>query len=343
MPTTFIGTNFPQSSQWFKDEILLISKIHSQINSCYPTTNNLFINSTWFGPQFDNGQYQKFIDITQDQIFDKLFILAAVDPVFLSPAQLDDVIVKSGATETFLLGHFESAYQFNFHAAVIPKYFREYTQEDLLLKNANKIFLNYNRKPREHRIRLVGKLLEHKLTECGVVTLGQDESGIYGPSHNIALTLGETPDDYAKEGNWNLKDEFGIPHDIHSLGNMDLWQSHFLTVVSETEWRVSEPLFVSEKLWKPIIGLRPFVINGQTKIYQWLRDNGFKTFNQWFDTELENVDQDNVQDSIIEVIKYLKTQNLDNLYLKMLPDLVYNKQRFTEFFQEQRYKMDNLF
>jgi hypothetical protein len=91
------------------------------------------------------------------------------------------------------------------------------------------------------------------------------EGNSIAPSQH--LSLNESPSDAV--GNWGLDMSFGIPHDIHSLGNLDIWQQHFLNVVGETEFMHWDNMFISEKTWKPILGLRPFVINGQTKIYQY--------------------------------------------------------------------------
>ena len=59
MATFKIGTTFARNSQWHQDEINLVANIESQINRMFPTGNNLLINTTWFGPQFDNGEYIK--------------------------------------------------------------------------------------------------------------------------------------------------------------------------------------------------------------------------------------------------------------------------------------------
>jgi hypothetical protein len=141
--------------------------------------------------------------------------------------------------------------------------------------------------------------------------------------------------------------EFGIPHDIHSLGNMQIWQQHFLNVVGETEFLPWDNMFISEKTWKPVLGLRPFVINGQTKIYQYLRDQGFRTFEKYFNNvELENIPEYQVHDSIVAVIKYLSSLPKDELismYQHMLPDLLHNRRHFAEFSQTQCCRINNLF
>ena len=111
----FVGTTFPRSFQWHTDEIDLISKIKDQITVKYKNSKNLFINTTWFGPQFDNGEYNKFIDLVNNQQFDNLFLLAAAVPVFLNRDQISELAIQSGASQIFLIGHFDTDYYFNFH------------------------------------------------------------------------------------------------------------------------------------------------------------------------------------------------------------------------------------
>jgi hypothetical protein len=345
MSTTFIGTTFPKSFQWHQDEVDLIHSIQRQIESQFTNTQNLFINTTWFGPQFDNGQYTEFQKlVSQNQKFDNVFLLAAADPVFLNSDQIAQLAVDCGAQHTFLLGHLDTPYNFNFHSRVISKYFKTYQPEELMLDHPQWLYLNYNRKPRDHRAQLVEKLFEHDLQHLGIITLGKDHQ-IYNKSNIVPreLNLNELPN----EGNWGMSMEFGIPHDIHTLGNMDLWQQHFLTVVSETEFLPWDNTFVSEKTWKPIIGMRPFIINGQTKIYAWLRTHGFRTFNHfWPHIEMENLTEFEVHDSMVAVIKYLATldtTDIVQMYQRMHDDLVHNRNRFFEFAQEQKFKINHLF
>jgi len=345
MSITFIGATFPKSSQWHRDEIDLIENIKYQIQTHYADYQNLFINTTWFGPQFDNDEYDKYQKlILQNQQFDNVFLLAAPDPVYLNQEQISQIVTESGAKNCFLLGNFDTIYSFNFISTVIPKYFEKYQMSDLVLVDPKWLYINYNRKPRSHRIQLVEKLFENNLQDLGVITLGKNNN-IYNNT-NITpreLNLDELPN----QGNWGMSMEFGIPHDIHTLGNMDLWRQHFLSVVSETEFLPWDNTFVTEKTWKPIIGLRPFVINGQTKIYAWLRNHGFRTFNHYFNgIELEDVNEFQVHDSIVAVIKLLATLDANQIcamYHDMSADLMHNQARFFEFAKEQKYKTQNLF
>lgn len=328
-----IGTTFQNNSQWCNDEKELVANVKHQIDQKFPNDKNLLINTTWFGPQFERSDYFKLSEFSGK--IDKLFFLASVDSVMLNQDQLTDIASQLAVSDIYYIGNFEGQYEFTFISTLLPKYFKKYTHDELILTDVKWIFLSYNRKPREHRTEFVNKLLANKLDNVGIVTLGN------------VLTLGEKVSDYAKEANWNMPDLYGIPHDIHSLGNMYFWQNHFLNIVGETEFNPWDNMFITEKTWKPIIGLRPFVINGQTKIYKWLRDNGFKTFNNYFNgIELENISEHQTHDSIIGVITYvnsLSKQEMLSMYANMLPDLVHNQQRFFEFVSEQKHKINNLF
>jgi hypothetical protein len=331
MTTYKIGTTFGRNSQWHYDEVNLVNGVLTQINKKFPEGNNLLINTTWFGPQFDNGEYNKLTKYTD---IDRLFFLAGVDPVMINREQLDTISLKLSVAETYYIGNFDTDQQFTFIATLLPKYFQNYDENDLLLRDPKWKYITYNRKPRSHRIEFVDKLISAGLDKSGIITLGNH------------YTLDEHIKDYAI-GNWGMPDEYGIPHDIHSLGRLDIWQNHFLTIVSETEFWPWDNMFISEKTWKPILGLRPFLINGQTKIYNYLRSQGFKTFTHYFpEIELENLKEFEVHDSIIKAIQYLTTldkTNLLSMYNDMLPDLRHNRDRFFEFSKEQKIKIDNIF
>jgi len=326
-----IGVTFPQSSQWHKDQIDLMASIGTQIELKFPRANNVLINMTWFGQQFENHEYMKFYNYYKSYNVDNLFLLASEDPCFYNRDDTHSLFAESGAKNLYLLGHFDGEHNFNFHNIVLTKYFHHYTEAQLLMQESRYIFVNYNRKPRDHRTRLVHILDDQKLSELGVVTLGDDRS------------LNETVEDIGIENQW-WDQEHGIPHDIHSLGRLDIWQNHFLTVVSETDYEDDLWTFITEKTWKPIIGLRPFVINGQTAVYKWLTDRGFCTFNKyWSHINLETCDVDDIHPNICNVIKFLQTQDLQQMYLDMLPDLRYNKLRFDELSKEQKIKIGHIF
>jgi len=345
MTTVFIGTTFPPAYDWHTDEKTLISDIHNQIDQAFPDGNNLFINSTWFGPQFNNNQWEQYKKIISEQTFNRVFVLAAADPVFLNKDQLQEIQKETGS-ELYLLGHFDTEYYFNFHSLVLPKYFVPYETQQLLMQDSKYVYVNYNRKPRDHRTKLVNQLIKNDLCKHGIVTLGKQDNVFSKEVSPLQhLTLNESVDDAV--GNWGMPMDLGIPHDIHSLGQLNIWQNHFLNVVGETESSPWDNMFISEKTWKPIIGLRPYIINGQTTVYQYLRNNGFKTFEKYFNgIKIENIPEFEVQNSIVGVIDYfvhMPKSEIKSIYQDMLPDLIHNRHRFFEYAREQKIKIYNLF
>jgi hypothetical protein len=348
MTTKFIGTTFPDTWLWSEYENQCIDSIMAQIDQKYTNQNNLFINLTWFGPQFDNNgwsQYQQLIG----QQFDNLFLLSTVDPAMINPEQIAEIVNSLGNPKLFKLGNFDTEYHFNFFAPILTEKFKKYTDDELLLTNPTWLYINYNRKPRRHRVELVNMLRNRKLDKFGIITLGKPNI-IYDndSSNELYLSIGEQPIDYVEHGHWfslDQTDEFGIPHDVLSLHNIKFWKEHFLYIIGATEFNVWDDIFVSETQFKPIIGLRPFLINGNVRTYQWLESNGFKTFNRYFDW-IDFTDSNTVHASIIEIIVYLTTLSqveILNMYNDMLPDLIYNKERFFEFAKEQQHKIENIF
>lgn len=339
MSLKFIGTGFPTSHDYGAEERECWASISRQIKEKFPDQKNLLISLTWFGPHFDNDGWNNLVDLkNQGEKFDNLFFVATVDPPYLSVTELQEVKNLANALYVYYLGNFDGPYQFNFFAPVISEKFVKYTDEELLLQNLKYLYVNYNRKPKIHRVNFVQKLKNEDLFHDGIVTLGKEkESDSY-------ISIGEKHEDYLELGNkpdvWN----FGIPQDYYSLHNMDVWKHTFLYINAATEFDPTNDLFCQQDTFKPMIGLRPFVINGVQKTYRWLRLSGFKTFNHYWPHI--DIEQGDVHDTLIELIKFLKSQpqkNILSMYNDMLPLLYYNKERFFEFAKEQNHKINNLF
>lgn len=286
MTTTVIGTTFPDFWQYGPEEIEIFASTHQQIDKHFADQKNLLINTTWFGPQFDNQEWPKIQQLMQQQTeFDNLFLLAVIDPQYLRNQELEEIQQKFKIKNTYYIGMYaDSVYEWNFHAVAVAKHCPVYQEQDLLPGSLDKAFLLYQRKPRPHRLEITKRLMQCGILDRGVVTLGSNENHDYDWTEQkdipIVLTIDDSPSNYKHNGN---ADEFGgIPNDLVSIGRLDIWNQCLLNVVSETEFESWKPRFVTEKMWKPVIGLRPFLIHGQTKTYQWLRSHGFKTFNHFW-------------------------------------------------------------
>lgn len=340
---TSIGTTFPNDWMYGPEEIEIFSSVGKQIVNKFPNHRNLLINTTWFGSQFQNESWNKIK--TSIDTYDNLFLLAVIDPMYLSIDDLNFIIKKFNIKNIFKIGMFaDSEYEWNFHSFVVAKHCPSYSEYDILLKNPKYKYLLYQRKPRPHRIELTNILQAKNLFKYGVVTLGKKNlegydwtQGMIGP----ALTINDDPANYVHNGEHT--DFGGIPNDLASLGRLDIWQECFLNVVSETEFDEWNPRFVTEKTWKPIIGLRPFVIHGQREVYNYLRKNGFRTFNKHWPLDIETPDQHGNVVQLIEFLVKKSSEELMQMYKEMLPDLYHNRQRYFEFAKEQKNKVENIF
>lgn len=228
-------------------------------------------------------------------------------------------------------GYVDNGIKFDFWALICLEFFRRYELEELQPKSLEYVFLNYNRKPHRHRIELVNLFELNNLTNRGVITLGDSD-----------YTVHDQIEDYLEYGANDVVGSVGIPNDILSLGRLDIWNKCFLNVVSETQYEYSPNVFVSEKIYKPIIGLRPFIVNGSPNIYSWLKEFGFDCFEDLFPvSELSKNDSTGIKFKnhpvICRVVRELCNTNLEKLYNSLLPRLLRNQTLFYEHAKNQRF------
>ena len=215
------------------------------------------------------------------------------------------------------------------------------------MQSADFAYMLYQRKPKLHRVEITNILREQPhLLKRGIVTLGgvaKDGLDWQQGLEVVPMTIDDPPSAY-EQTDGDDDDHAGVPNDLLTIGRIDLWQNHFLNVVSDCEFDEWKPVFMTEKIWKPMIGLRPFHYHGNPRAYQWLRDKGFRTFNHyWKHLPVETAGQ---HDALMDVINHLVDMphsEIEQMYLDMLPDLRYNKARLKEFSNEQKHKMENIF
>ena len=100
-------------------------------------------------------------------------------------------------------------------------------------------------------------------------------------------------------------------HDQRYLNTMWYDDTCFSVVVescNSKRFTAKVPVFVTEKTFKPISGLQPFVVIGGTGILAYLRSQGFETYNNIFDETYDTeTDFDKKLDIVVEnVHRYVK-------------------------------------
>jgi len=174
-------------------------------------------------------------------------------------------------------------------------------------------FLYLNKMPRAHRIKLYNKLLDKGTLENSLHTRWPDR---------------KLPAEY--ELPWAQDyPQYGMDQDIFEKPYNDTACS----IVSESNDNDNE-VFMTEKIWKPIIAQQFFIVHGNYLYLQRLREIGFKTYNNYFE-EVYDLDRDpNVRvDTIVDVCDRLRDAPWLDLYLQSKALRQYN---FDIFFNEEK-------
>ena len=178
-------------------------------------------------------------------------------------------------------------------------------------------FLYLNKSPRSHRTKLY-----HKLYGKGIL---QNSLHTLWPSKKLPAEY-ELP--WAKEYPFR-----GMDQDIYEKPYNDTACS----IVSETNDNDYE-VFMTEKIWKPIIAQQFFVVHGNYLYLQKLKEMGFKTFNNYFE-EAYDLDRDpNIRiDTIVDVCDRLRDAPWQDLYLQSQALRKYN---FNHFFNREKLSLE---
>jgi hypothetical protein len=237
-------------------------------------------------------------------------------------------IIQNQTKDQIYIGNTNGRYYFNYWAEFIRQN-SQYFFDDRYLKmpQITKKFMCLNRKAHIHRKVFVDLLVKNDLFDQGIVSQFTTNVGqlVDTQISKLMLNDGESGSE--------------IPNDIYSLGDPDLWSQHFVNVVTETTTHTN--VFLSEKIWKPIIGLRPFVILGDYQIVYKLKELGFDTFDDVFGHWYINPDWQVRANCIIDILKNLPN-NLNTMYQQLLPRLEKNRERFINYMDENHKKISNL-
>lgn len=310
----------------YKDNVindLELKYINDLIDSC--TTTDLFINTTW-------GEVDDTLIELIKRKPSRAVLYSGMDWENTYCRKKFHDFVKSNVKNLIYIGNSDGLGYFSFWLFFLEKNFLNYKIEQVELKDPEYIYMCLNRKRHEHRVKLVEKLKQENLLKYGAVSLSGE------PEKNIA-DLKLNLDIKDSDGNFATNFKPGeIPNDICSIGHISNWNKAFINVVTETT--THSKTFISEKTWKPIIGLRPFLIVGDKKIYSYLKEYGIDTFDDIFGTGYKDPHVDNRIDWIVYNLKKYSNCDILNLYKHLYPRLIENKLQLRKIFKlnSLRYK-----
>lgn len=298
----------------------LVDSLAQQLTNQYPNQITAIAVPSWHEPTLIVKQLQTINPTVT-------LLCSFTDPLGPIEHMIDQI-----PGQVHLVGYVDRVHRYDFWAIACLKFFKHYNLEDLVPEKFNFLYLNYNRKPHRHRVDLIRQLEIENLISVGCNTLG-----------NSSYTVGDQDSDYLTYGAKDIVGDVGIPNDIYSLGRLDIWNRSFINIVGETQYEYSPHVFVSEKIFKPIIGLRPFVINGTPGIYNWLQTAGFDCFEDLFPVEkLKKMDAPHGckfpnHDLICNSLKRYIGTDLIKLFDQLTPRLIANRELFYHYARNQQF------
>lgn len=195
-------------------------------------------------------------------------------------------------------------------------YFEKTNQFNNCLNSQKKYdFLFYNGKMRPHRLLSVSELYRRKIIKNGLVSLTATTHT--GESYSIQscvdmLEKYNANISYIKEyvKNWKplILDQDANSFDENTVNknNLSHYCSTYFSIVSETNVTYR---FRTEKTYKPIANLHPFLILSAPNTLQLLREQGYQTFPEIFD-ESYDLEEDHVKRVLMVINEVEKFTNL---------------------------------
>ena len=111
----------------------------------------------------------------------------------------------------------------------------------------------------------------------------------------------------------------------------NLWQRSFLHVIGETVF-YDNKLHLTEKIFKPIVSSRPFLLVAAPGNLRYLKSYGFKTFDSWWDESYDDIQDPSVRlDAISQQLADLCSRpwkEILSIFEDMQPVLDFNKKHF---------------
>lgn len=309
------GNNFPLKQ--FEQSIIQ-QYIRPAIEDTVPT---VLINSVWY-----TGEYhQQVLAELRTIKFQRIIIVAMLDAAIPHRDWYKEFEVPVRA-----MGYYAGPDQVDLWAMFLENYMLPLDSDWLLDHTGiDTAYMCLNRKPHWHRRQLYQQLETHNVLNMGMVSMGSDSGAALR-----TLPTDCEHDDLAPNAS---KIHYGLPNDIASIGHLDNWHRCFLNVVTETVFNINHNGFVSEKIYKPIVGCRPFLVYDSDGAFQWLTSRGFEVYTKDFAdiTDLDLTIPNNVA-PFLQTLCQQTPQYWQAKFVALKDKILYNKTHFTKYVEQQK-------
>lgn len=212
-----------------------------------------------------------------------------------------------------------------------------------------KAFLSFNHvfDQRAYRAALLARLFEHGIVHNGLISFHVTAKDIEMELCNPNTQLSDHSCSLIKNNMHRFRTDLPLRLDNVPIdGNLSarfghqeykLWQSALWHLVTETVF-YKPKLHLTEKIFKPIVARRPFMLVAAPGNLAYLRSYGFQTFDRWVDESYDHMqDPDQRLDAIAnEIARFARMSavELQRIWYDMQPVLIFNKQHFFGKFRE---------
>lgn len=205
----------------------------------------------------------------------------------------------------------------------------------------DKTFITFNNMVsgnRNYRLTLLAKLLEKRLDSFGLISMNKNDldskikKEIFDQTNFLSAESRKLifKNLFQKKVNFQI-DTSDIKGELSAFSELKTLSAGFLHLVTETIF-YEEKLHLTEKIFKPIIARRPFLLVAGQGNLAYLKSYGFKTFNKWIDESYDNeCDPDKRINMIVdqlEKICKLSHADLIKMQTEMLEITEYNFNHF---------------
>lgn len=202
-------------------------------------------------------------------------------------------------------------------------------------------------KPLQHKFICANRLIDDKrsyrIKFLNMLDVSQGKYSLLEQDPNTLRTPSEIyPDNQVEPHSFDEHDNSSawinlcIYDDDKKEFTPSVWKSSFLHVVLET---VVDRVHLTEKIFKPIVLKQPFVLLNGAGGLEYLRSYGFKTFNDFWDEDYDNIeDLDSRMQAIADIVNYVGDRSiseLEKIREKMKPILEYNYNWFYNGFTDK--------
>jgi hypothetical protein len=280
----------------------------------------VMINSVWY----TGDMHEQVMSWLRANDWDQIVLVAMLDAAIPYP----DRYIEFDCPVTGI-GYYPGPGQVDFCALFVDHFLQAPDQEGLLdARTIDTAYMCLNRKPHWHRQQLYGRLQALDLVSRGIVSMGGNGKAV------TALTQDRDHDTLAPNA---TLDHYGIPNDIVSLGHEGNWRRHLVNIVTETFYDINRTGFVSEKIYKPIVGCRPFLVYDPDGGTRWLRKRGFEPYVQDFE-DISDLDL-SLPHNIPKFLAALCEQTpayWQKKFVDLQEKILYNKACFVDYVNQQQ-------